>query len=77
MPCVSLLKVLYDPQRMKIVIEALSVALQAPIQSTLPGVTKWRMSDVVRQRKCLCEVCVEVQRRGHLPSHLCHLNRVR
>ena len=74
---VPLLEVLHDAQRMKVVIEAQPMPLQAFVQRSLARVPKRRMPDVVHQRQRLRQVLVQPQRLGHAARNLHHLNRVR
>ena len=55
---ISLLEALDDPQRMKVVIEAEAVALQAGIKCALPGVAKRRVPDIMHQRQRLRKIDV-------------------
>jgi hypothetical protein len=74
---VSLLKVFDNSQRMQIVVEPLSMPLQAAIQRALTGVPKRRVPDVMNQCEGLSEISIEPQRRRHLPGHLRDLDRMR
>ena len=74
---VALFEVLDDPQRMEIVIEAQSVALEALIERSFAGVAEGRVADVVNQRQRLRQVLVQSQRLGHAARDLHHFNGVR
>src|SRR6185437_2217275 len=77
MPRVALLEVLYNSQRMQIVIEPQSIPLQASIERAFAGVSERWVAYVVRQCQRLCEIPIEPQRCRHLPRHLRDLDRVR
>jgi hypothetical protein len=76
-PGVTLLKALHDAERMKVMVKAQAVALQADIECTLTGVAKGRMADVMHERERLGEVYVEAKRCGNLACYLRDLNGVR
>ena len=67
-------KVLHDPQRMEIVVEAEAVPAQAIVERTLAGMAERRMSDVVNQRQRLGKVLVQAKLGRDLARDLCHLN---
>jgi hypothetical protein len=70
-------KVLYDPQRVQIVVETQTVPLQALIQGPFPGMAEGRMADIVYKRQRLCQVFIETERTGDAARDLHHLNGVR
>ena len=55
----SLLEVLNDAQRVKIMVEAEAMTSKTPIQSTLTSMAEWRMADVVHQGKRLGKIFIE------------------
>ena len=61
---VTLLEVFDDAQRMKIVVEAQTVTLQAAIERSLAGVTEGRMPDIVNQGEGFGKVLVQVEGTG-------------
>jgi hypothetical protein len=73
---VTLFEVLDDAQRVKVVVEAPPMTLEAAIQCALTGVPKWRMADVVNQRKRLRQIFVQAKSRGNSPGDLRNLNRM-
>ena len=73
---VTLLEVLDDTQRVEVVVEATPMTLEAPIEGALTGVPKWRMADVMDQRKRLRQIFVQAKRGGNGPGDLRNLNRV-
>ncbi len=56
---VSLLKILHDSQSVQVVVKKKSVAPHRDIKSFLPGVTEWRMADVVDQSQGFDEINIE------------------
>ena len=60
---IALLELLDDPQRMKIVIEALAMFAHARVQPLLSGVSEGRVADVVNQSECLGKIRVEFEAR--------------
>jgi hypothetical protein len=74
---IALLKVLYDSQRMQVVVEASAMPLQAPVESPFAGMAKRRMTDVVHQRQRLRKSFIQPQNRCRSACNLGHLNRVR
>jgi hypothetical protein len=74
---ITLLKAFHYTQRVQIMIKTETMRLQAPIQSTLPCVTKRWMADVVHQSECLCQSLVQSERRCDMPGDLGHLHGVR
>ena len=73
---IALLEVLDDAQRMKIVVEAATMPLEALVQRALAGVAKRRMADVVNQRQRLRQILVQAKRRGDGAGDLRDLNGV-
>ena len=61
-----------DAERLQVVLEATMVA-HAGIQLVLARVTERRMAQVVRKTDCLRQRFVEIQRNGHRPADLRHL----
>ncbi len=74
---IPLLELLDDPQRVKIVIEALSVLAHARIELAFACVSKWRMADVVDERESFGEIGIDPQRARHGARDLRNLQRVR
>ena len=74
---IPLLEVLADPERMEVVVEAKTVALEALIESALAGVAEGRVADVVDQGKSLGEVFVQAEAAGNLAGNLHDLDGVR
>src|SRR5438552_9130196 len=73
---VTLLEVLYDTQRVKIVVEATTMTAEAAVQRALPGVSKGRMADVVNQGESLRQIFVQAERGSNSPCDLRDLNGV-
>ena len=73
---VTLLKMLDDSQRVDVMVEAPPMTLEAAVQCALAGMPKWRVADVVNQRKCLRQVFVQAKRGGGPTCDLRDLNRV-
>jgi hypothetical protein len=74
---VALLEVLDDAERVKVVVEAQAVPLQAAVEGALAGVAERRMTDVVDQRESFSEIFVEVEGFGDFASDLGDFHRVR
>jgi hypothetical protein len=73
---VTLFKVLDDPERVEVVVEAPAMTLEAMVQCTLTGMPKWRVADVVNQSKRLRQIFIQSKRRGNGPGNLRNLNGV-
>jgi hypothetical protein len=74
---VALLEVLDDAERVKVVVEAQAVPLQAAVEGALAGVAERRMTDVVDQRESFSEIFVEVEGFGDFASDLRDFHGVR
>lgn len=77
MCCVSLFKVFHDSQRMKVVVKAQPILLQAAVQRPLTCVSERWMSDIVHQCERFGEIRVESKRCSHLSGDLGDLDRMR
>ena len=73
---VSLLELLDDAQRMKIVIEAVSVFAHAYVQLLFAAMPEWWVAHIVDERQRFGKVFVEAQRSGHGARDLCNLDRM-
>ena len=73
---VALLKVLYDPKRVQIVVEAEAVALEAAVESALPGMTEGRVADVMDKGEGLGKIFVKAEGGGNIAGNLDNLNGV-
>src|ERR1700750_2066171 len=58
---IALLEVFHDAQRMKVMIKAQSMPLEATIQGSFTRMSKRRMPNVMTQRQCLRKVFVQPQ----------------
>ena len=74
---IALLELLDDPQRMKIVIEALAMLAHAFVELLFSGVAEGRVADVVNQSESLGKIGVDSQRARHRARDLRHFQRVR
>ena len=77
---VALFQRVDDAQALQVVLEPRAlgvVTLQASIQRILPGMTKRRMAQVVRQRNRFDQVFIELQRAGDGAPQLRHFQRMR
>jgi|SRR5271156_1729430 len=61
---VPLLKALDDAQSVKIVVKAEAVLAHRGVESALPGVAEWRMTNIVDERKGLGKVRIQAKRAG-------------
>src|SRR5271154_1586644 len=61
---VPLLEALDDAQSVKIVVKVEAVLAHGGIESALPGVAEWRMTDVVDEREGLGKVGIQAKRAG-------------
>src|SRR5712672_1275263 len=62
---VALLELLYDSQRLQIVIEPAAVRTQQFIELSFARVSKGRMADIMNQREGFGKIGVQSQRSGH------------
>ena len=74
---IALLELLDDPQRLQIVIEAVSMLAHPLVELLFTRVAKRRVADVVHQRQRFGEIGVELERAGDGARNLRHLQRVR
>ncbi len=73
---VTLLEMLDDAQRVKVVVEAAAMKAEAAVQRTLSSVTEGRMADVVNERKRLRQIFVQAKRGGGGAGDLSDFNGV-
>jgi hypothetical protein len=73
---IALLEVLNDPQRVQVVVESTPVTRKTPIQRSLPGMAKGRMSNIMNQRQRLGQIFVQSKRGSSSSSDLSHFNRM-
>ena len=57
-------------------IERSASQLHLAIEFFLPGVAKWRMADVVRQRQSLGQIVIQSKKGSYRSRHLRHFHRV-
>src|SRR5579859_3335288 len=74
---IAQLEVLHDAQSVQVVIEDFTPGAHLAVERPLAGVSKWRMPNVMHQRKSLSEVAVQTQRRSHGARNLRDLDGVR
>ena len=74
---ISLLEVLHDAQRMKIVIESVAELLHLAVKLFFSGMRKGRMADIVREGQRLGQVFIQSERRCDRPGDLRDLDRMR
>ena len=73
---VALLEFVDDAQRLQVVLEA-TVAVHARVQRVLPGVSEWRVAEVVCQRDRLDQVLVQPQIAADRAADLRDFDRMR
>jgi hypothetical protein len=73
---VSLLEMLRYAERMKVVVEAKPVLLEATVQSAFACMPEWRVTDIVDQSKRFGEILVQSQRCRDSPGDLRDFHRV-
>ena len=69
-------ELIHDPERLQVVLKATEIT-HAGIERILPGVSKRRMTQIMRQANCLCQWLVELQGDRDGPPDLRDLERVR
>ena len=74
--CVAALKARDDAQRLRIVIKA-AMRLHPRFQHFFPGMAKWCVAEVVRQRQRFGKIIVEAKRPGQRAGDLADLDRMR
>jgi hypothetical protein len=76
MRCITLLKVLDDPQRMNVMVESPAVTFESAVQRTLSSMPKWRMTDVMNQRQRFGQILMQAERSRSRTSYLRYLDSV-
>jgi hypothetical protein len=71
-----LLNCLHDSERVKIVVEAFPETLHLTIELLFSRVSKRRMTDVMHQRECLCQILIQTQNAGDRACDLSDFNRM-
>jgi len=76
-PCVVVLELLNNPQRVEVVIESIAEPPHLAIQFSFARVCERRMAEIMCQRKCFGQIFAEPEDPGDCAGNLRHFDRVR